>query len=160
MSNLYQINAEIQALLASADENGEINAEMFDQLQIAKQDKQLNIIKFIKHLENDEALIKQETERLTTLKSQATKRKEWLTKYLADSMKIDGVTELDFTTFKAKFKKNPPKLVIVEGTLLPEKFTITKVDIQPAKDKIKEALKAGEEVKGCHIEQTERLSIL
>ena len=158
--NLYQINSEIQALIIAADENGEIDARLFDQLQITKSEKQLNIIKFIKHLENDEEAIKGEFDRLKVLKEQAAKRKESLTRYLAESMRIDGVTELDFTTFKAKFKKNPPKLLIADDAKLPDEYTVTKIDIQPDKDKIKAAIKAGQEIVGCRIEQGERLDII
>lgn len=159
MPNLYQINDQIQQVIQSADENGVIDETAFEQLQLAKSDKQLNIIKFIKHLDNDVEVIKKEAERIETLKKQTEKRKEWLTNYLAQSMRIDGVNELDFTTFKAKFRKNPPRLTVIDEASLPQEYIVTKTVTSPDKDKIKEAIKSGQEIPGCSLEQAERLVI-
>lgn len=157
--NLYEINSQLQQVISQADENGEINAALFDQLQMEKSEKQLNIVKFIKHLDNDVDILNKELERIKALKDQAAKRQEWLKGYLMASMEIDGINELDFTTFKAKIKKNPPQVVIDAEEQVPEEYITTKEVKTISKTAIKVALQSGKEVKGCRLEQGERLSI-
>lgn len=157
--NLYQINSQIQQVVEAADDNGEINAELFDQLQIVKEEKQLNVIKYIKHLENEEELFDKEIERIKKLKQIAGNRKEWLKKYLENSMRIDGRTEIDYPLFKAKIRKNPPRLTIADEKLIPEEFKKQEIIIKIDKDAIKDALKSGKEIAGCALEQNERLEI-
>ena len=159
MPNLYQIDEAIRKVIDGADENGEMNLEALDQLQLAKADKQLNVIKYIKHFENDEQLIDQELERLKKLKGYAANRTESLKKYLENSMRIDGITELDFTTHKAKFKQNPASVVITDESLVPDKFIKTEVVTKVDKKAIGTALKLGDEVPGCTLLKSERLSI-
>ncbi len=161
MKNLYQINSAIQQIIEVADEvTGEINQDAFDKLQLDKAEKQLNIIKFIKHLDNDMDVLDKEMERLKLFKKQAEGRKEWLKNYLKTAMDIDGVTELDFTTFKAKVKQNPPSVVIDNEEKIPKKYLITKEVISISKALIKTDLQAGNKIEGCHLEQAERLDIL
>lgn len=159
MYSLHQINSQIQQVINSADENGEIDGQAFDNLQIAKQEKQLNIIKFIKHLEAEDSLYTAEIERIKKLQAMAEKRKEWLKKYIEESMRIDGVDTLDFTLFKAKIRKNPPRVVIEDLGLLPAEYMKQKIVFDADKAKIKEDMKAGKVIAGCAIEQTERLEI-
>jgi len=161
MSNLYQIDEAIRSVISMADDNGVINEEAFDQLQMAKAEKQLNIIKYIKHIKNDGEIIDKEIKRLQEMKKSNDKRIESLTTYLSQSMKIDGVKELTFPLFQAKFKKNPPKLRIDSADYIPRKFIKTKSVTTNSidGDALLKALKAGEEVRGVSIIQEERLAI-
>lgn len=157
--NLYEINQKIIDLINSGDENGEIDSKAFDELQITKEEKQLNICKFIKKLEADDDVFEKEIERIKKLQERSKKKKEWLKQYLQSSMEFEGVSELDFTVFKAKIRKNPPRLVIQDEAQIPTKFKVEKVSISIDKDGIKQAIKEGEAVQGCILEQTERLEI-
>ena len=160
MTTLYKIDQELQLILSNADENGLFNEEEFERLSIVKKDKIEGIIKFIKHLEGTEELLDNEIERLEKLKKMNVNRKEWLTNYIANSMTIDGLKEYDFVTHKAKFKLNPPSVIIDNEEELPEEYIITKVTKSPAKSAIKVALQGGIEVKGAHLEQKEKLHII
>lgn len=159
--NLYQIDDKIQALMESADPvTGEIAFDLMEQLEGEKKDKQLNIIKVIIHLKNEDTLIETEMQRLKVMKEQREKRQEWLKKYLASSMEIDGVREIDFVIHKAKFKKNPPKLVITDMMTFIEQFGREKLEVLPDKEKAKEALQMGQTFSFCELVQDERLDII
>ena len=67
--NLYEINQAVLETIEKADPiTGEIDLMAFEKLQIEKQEKQANIAKFILHLENDEAVLDKELERLKSSK--------------------------------------------------------------------------------------------
>ncbi len=158
---LYEINREMTQLIESADATtGEIDSQAFDALALAKEVKQKNIVLFVNHLSSDSDAIEKEIERLSTMKKRTESSKEWLLNYLKQSMEFDGVDELDFVTFKAKIKKNPPRLE-VGNELIDEKFYKTKVVETKTLDKeaVKEAIKNGESVPGCSIVQGTRLEI-
>ena len=157
--NLYDLNQTIQVILDGADENGEINADLFDQLQIEKDEKQENIIKYIKSLKGNKELIDQEIERLETLKKQLTKKSDWLVGYLSDSMKSDSTKELNYITCSAKFKLNPPSVILDENIDLPVEYVTTKTVTSPNKAAIKLALAGGIEIEGARLVQETRLSI-
>ena len=158
--SLYQIDQEIQAVLANADEiTGEIDAAAFEELGLAKKEKQHGVLKFIQHLENDQDLLKKEMDRLKALREMAAKREEWLRGYLIQSMNIDKVRELDFVTHKCKFRKNPPRLIISDEKLVPEKYIKTEIVQKIDKERVKADLKSGETVEGCRLEQGESLII-
>lgn len=57
-----------------------------------------------------------------------------------------------------KVKKNPPAVIIEDGAKIPSQYTNQKITITPDKTKIKAALKAGEVIEGCHLEQAVSLS--
>ena len=55
--------------------------------------------------------------------------------------------------------KNPPSVQIEEGTLLPSNFVTEKVERNPNKKAIKEAIEAGGFIKGCSLVSKERVDI-
>lgn len=157
---LYELNKAIADLLEQANpETGEIDETAFTALSIAKEEKQKNIILFVNHLSSDSEAIEKEIERLEDMKRKTENAKKWLTEYLKRSMEQDSVSELDFTTFKAKIKKNPPKLALEDPAKIPDKFwkLVSKQELD--KEAVKEAIKQGEEIKGAKIVQTTRLEI-
>ena len=158
--SLYQIDQEIQAVLANADEiTGEIDAAAFEELSLAKKEKQHGVLKYIQHLKNDQDLLKKEMDRLKALRELAIRREEWLREYLAKSMNIDKVRELDFVTHSCRFRKCPPKLIISDEKLVPEKYIKTEIIQKIDKERVKADLKSGETVEGCRLEQGESLII-
>lgn len=166
--NLYQIDEQIKNIINQADDDGCFDVDAFNKLTMLKADKQLNIIKFIKHCQNDEELIDDEIDRLKNLKKQAEKRTDWLKSYLANSMKIDGVRELDFAMFKAKFRKNPLIVEIRSEEHIPEEFFKVKIERTVNKTMLKEYLELADvvdgkvtprHIDGVEIVQEERLAI-
>ena len=67
------------------------------------------------------------------------------------AMQIMGKTEVEGKTIRFKVQNSPASLKIEEGAKLPADMTI--VTVTPDTTKIKAALKAGESVEGCRLEQ-------
>ena len=158
--NLYDISTAITELVENPDPiTGEIDMEALDKLELVKDEKQLDIIKLILHMDNDMEIIAREQERLKALKAMALRRKESMEKYLMKSMKIDHQKMLDYPAHKVIIKQNPPKLMIEPGAKIPDEFLDTKMELVPNKIEIKKAIQGGQEIKGCSIVQEERLDI-
>lgn len=158
---LYEINKAMTELIESADlETGEIDEQAFNALTLAKEEKQKNIVIFCNHLSSDSDAIEKEIERLANMKKRTENAKKWLMQYLKKSMEMDGVTELDFSTFKAKIKKNPPKVELEKDyTTIPARFWKTKTLQELDKKALKEALENGEDIQGAKIIQNTRIEI-
>jgi aromatic ring-opening dioxygenase LigB subunit len=56
-------------------------------------------------------------------------------------------------------RKNPPRVVIDYEDMIPDEFLRTRTVTEVARDEIKRAIQAGQDVPGAHLEQTERLEI-
>jgi hypothetical protein len=67
------------------------------------------------------------------------------------AMQIMGKTEVEGKTIRFKIQNSPASLKIAEGTVLPAEMTI--VTVTPDAAKIKAALKSGDTVNGCRLEQ-------
>lgn len=165
MNNLYEIDGRVNGLLLTKiDPNtGEIMdsdsafADM-EAMELNRKEKQKNIILYFKNAEGEESIIDSEIKRLKELKVLVQRRQESAKKFLEESMKIAKETALDFVTCKAKFKKNPPSLVVEDGANV---SAYQKVEMVTTLDKnaIKEDLNAGKVIKGCSLVSGERLEI-
>ena len=162
----YEVDESVTAIVDSFihPETGELiemelmSDEDIKALEVERKEKQCNLILHYRNLGGKAEIIQREIDRLKRLK-QIVENKQEAAKYLlASSMKGHKEKEVDFDFCKAKFKKNPPKLVIAEGTDLSKyeyEETIVKVD----KKAIKKALKDGEYISGCFLDQEVRLDI-
>jgi hypothetical protein len=160
MTQLYKISQQLVDLVNNADpETGVIDEQAFEGLLLEKEEKQLNVARFIRHLENDEEVLTQEKKRIEDMIRTSESRKEWLKKYLKTSMELDGKTELDFILFKAKIKQNPPSVRIVNENFIKPEYWVTKQVVSYDKAKIKEAIKSGVTVEGAELWQTNRLEV-
>lgn len=161
MSSIYQIDAEIQQLLESLPDTGELtieDAEALEALQLSRKVKQQNIIRYYKSLKSQVDIIDSEIARLSKLKTLTAKRAEKMVKLLEMSMAQDNANELDFVTDKAKFKKNPPKVEIYDESKL-DRFVVTKEIKSIDKKALKEELAKGEVIEGAVLISTMRLKI-
>lgn len=105
----------------------------------------------------EQAIHKLQTRR-DTIRDQAGN----LRAYLHKNMGRTGITEIKAIdgTFKAKIKQNPPKVEITDQAALPEIYLRTIPEtVQPDKQAIAKALKAGDAVPGAELSYSERLEI-
>jgi hypothetical protein len=160
--NLYQ-HSQLATLQAHVDtDTGEIDIDSFDNAEIALQDKQQSVVCYLKNetvsISMIDAAIKDLTARKKSMQSAHDKLKE----YLLNNMIHHGISEIEAAdkTFLAKIKKNPPKLVIDDESLIPSEFMVTAPPQPPQLDKAagKAELKLGD-VSGVHLEQNQRLEI-
>lgn len=68
------------------------------------------------------------------------------------AMQIMGVQEIEGKSIRFKIQNSPASLKIEDGAKLPADMTI--VTVTPDSSKIKAALKAGESIPGCRLEQS------
>jgi hypothetical protein len=91
------------------------------------------------------------------IKSLENRKKRMLTAYMYAMEKM-GMKSIMTGAGELKLKKNPPALVIDDISKIPSKFEKSKIEISLDKVAIKAAIKAGETIEGCHLEQAISLS--
>lgn len=157
MGKLYEICNELENFELKCDENGEIlNADELDKLIADKNEKVKNIGKLIKNLKADETMLKNEKDvfdkRLKAVKREQEFYKEYLAKYLNGEK-----FESDDKTVVISYR-NSEKTIVDDMALLDSKYFAVQ---EPKADltKIKEDIKNGIDVKGCHIETCSNIQI-
>lgn len=156
---LYEINTELAQLIESSidPETGEIKEEAFDkleELQMEWDQKVENIGCFIKNLRADAEALKQEKMNLAKRQQYAENKAERLKKYLDDM--LAGQT-YSSPRVDIKYRKST-QVKCDDITVVPDKYLKVK-DPELDKVAIKDALKNGEQVEGCHLEETRSIQI-
>lgn len=130
----------------------------FEALEMSRKAKQENVILYYRNLGGKVDIIDNEIARLQRLKT-VVKNKQQSAKWLLEqSMLHNDERKVEFDTGKAGFRKNPPRLVIDLDADI-KAYQHEEVVIKTDKAAIKKALKEGAEIKGCKLEQNERLDI-
>ena len=153
MASLYQIE---EAIMDCVDtETGEIiDLERLDQLQIDRDAKIENIALFIKNLLSDAAGIKAEKDNLAQRQKAAENKANNLKKYLAGYL---AGQKFSTSRVAISFRKSE-SVNVQELEALPKEYLKYK-DPEPDKTAIKAALKAGKEVPGAEIVQSQNIQI-
>lgn len=156
MDSLYEIDRDLKAMLESifdsADENGEVEVDFsaLEELQQKRADKLENIALYIKNLSAEALAIKNEENTLTERRKRIERKCERLERYMKDSILANGEKGFESPRCVVKIKASEAT-EIVDESLIPEKYIVTKTEFKPDKKAIKEAIKAGEEVAGARI---------
>jgi hypothetical protein len=160
---LYEIADDYRrALEQLADEpDREKAGQIMESIAGALQDKGANVALFLRNEEADIAAIEHEQERLARLREWKLNRVERLRNYLAFNMKRCGMPEINHPLFRIRFKKNPPAVDVLCEAQIPPEFWTQPEPPAPRLDKqaIAKAIKAGQDVPGATLVQSERLVI-
>ena len=156
MASLYEIIRDIENFeFQIDDETGEIlNIEELDKLELEKDTKTENICLFIKNLKADIEAYKGEKKTFDQKIKQAENKVESLTKYLQNML---GGEKFKTSKVSVSYKKS--EKVVCPDMLLVEPDYLRYVSPELDKKKIKDAIKAGVEVKGCYIEESSNIQI-
>ena len=146
---LYEIAADLQDALTAE----EFDEERLDQLAHAFEQKAGAIVAVSKVMASFVDYCKAEEKRIAEKRKAVENRKQRLFDYLQTHMEATGVAEMTTGTATVKLQKNPPKVVVDNEDSLPPKYLKIIQTTQIDKNAIKDALKAGEEVTGAHLEQ-------
>jgi replicative superfamily II helicase len=156
---LYELAKNYVQLMEMAEEfDSDALVDTLESLQDAIEDKAENIAKFIKNLEADAKIIKEEEQRLAERRRAIETKVDKLKTYLQEQLEIAGLQKVKCPTITVSIQNNPPSVEVVDETAIPSDFLIP----QPAKiDKksILERLKNGEEVPGVVLKQTKGVRI-
>ena len=160
MKSLYNITTEFAEIMQEIEANeGEITPIYEAALEIVEDEleqKATNYVEFIGDRTAFIARIDEEVKRLQALKKANKNLIERLKNNLLSAVLQFG----DFTITKGLKKfttRKSQSLIIEDETKVPGKFQI--VETKPNKAAIKAAIKAGETVAGCYIQDNKNLSI-
>jgi aromatic ring-opening dioxygenase LigB subunit len=152
----------LQVLTADDDLPPEVVRDTLDALEGSLVVKAQNVAAYTKMLESQADVIGAEIVRLSSMQKRVMRHAQKLHDYLRDNMIRSGVFKIESTEapfFRLAIRKNPPRVVIDNEDMVPLVFMRTKTVMEPAKEEIKRAIQAGQDVPGAHLEQTERLEI-
>jgi hypothetical protein len=161
---LYEIKEDLEENLDLLTEVGEDNLaqencqEMLDFLKEELKAKSGNILKYVRNLESEKLIIKEEIERLEKLKKGKESKVEFLKKYLIQTMlELDEKKiETDLGSYGIRAKS---RVEILDMNSLPEEFVKTKIERTADKIKIGEYLKYNGELPGARMVQGYSLQI-
>lgn len=161
MSNttLRELTAEFEAVLAIAleEDDGEELAGRLAEIDMAIEDKADNYAVIIADLNAQEAKLKAEIDRLTKRRQTLRNNADRMKQSLQQAMETVGKEKMKTDYYSYTIQKNPPKLILDDEDIVPEDYFVTRRELD--KVSLKDALKAGQEVRGAHLEQTESLRI-
>lgn len=163
---LYEIADEYRALLTimdSSDED-EIDEDSFllalDALATDFNAKATNIGCLIREMTAESQAVAETVKNLHDRKQRLDKRANWLRNYLLNQMQTTGMTSTRDNRISVIIKNNPSSVHVDDPESLPMGYCrVIPQRIEPDKTAIKTALKAGVDVPGCSLIQTQRLDI-
>ncbi|GEM_PF-2512853 len=163
MATLYEINAEIEKalddMLNSIDpETGEVDeayVHVYEELNLQKDEKLDSIGAYIKNLQVMSDAIKNEEgnleERRKVIDKKINRLKNYVSEILAGEKWSNARVAFSF--------RKSDSVDIPDDTLIPDEYIKTEVKKTPDKKAIKEALKAGKEVRGAFLIDKNNLQV-
>jgi hypothetical protein len=152
---LYEIMQELELAL-TPDENGEITQEQidaFEQLELAKNEKIENIACWIKNLRSDANALWAEGKILSDRANVKDNQADRLESFLSSFLKGE---KFESSKCRISYRKSE-QIEITNDKLLPKKFWVVKKDI--SKKLIKDAILAGQKVKGASLVEKQNIQI-
>ena len=164
--SLYSLTDECRnlydALMASADEEtGEVDISLVNALaerQEAWEDKAVAVACVYRALDEDAARVGREIERLTAMKKRLERERDRVKEGLSAAFTALGVEKVKGMYADISFRASE-QTIIDNADAVPEEYMTVKTTYTPNKTAIREAIKAGKEVPGAHLEQRKNIQI-
>ena len=156
MTQLYNLTGQIKELNEMADdpEMAEAVKDTLESLDMELTEKATNIMSLVSNRNSDIKAITDEIARLTQRKKQIENFQNGLKDYLRVNMEALDMKKITCPLFTISLAKGKDIAVITNSDELPDEFVKIEMTTKPVKADILKALKAGEEVKGAHIEKS------
>lgn len=154
---LYEINAELEALLEQVDpETGELMCDMdaLEALTIAREEKLEGLALAVKNYESDAAQIRAEEKALADRRRALENKADRAKKFLQESLAGETIK----TARVAVSYRKSQAVELAPDFLTTSDLWWQRITQEPDKEKIKKALKAGESVPGAAL--IERTSMI
>lgn len=165
--SLFDIDEQIMRLISLPDEDivdaetGEVLIDVWgelDKLNMRREDKILNIARYIDDLEREIALIKDKVSILTARARSKEKRAQRLKTYVLDSMLNLGTKKIEDETVVIKL--NSTNVVnVLDEKLIPEDYLNKVVEVKPDKRRLLADLKSGKEIAGAELAVSNSVSV-
>ena len=161
---LYELAAEYRQQMDALNDLDLDNATIADTLESISGDleaKCTNVGLAIRNMESLEEQIGNEINRLKANKDRVAARAKGIREYLLQNMQRCEISKIASPWFTLSVRNNPPKVIIHDPASVPQEYMRQPPIPAPEPDKkaIAEALKRGEEVGDCYLEQTQSLII-
>lgn len=164
--SLYSLTDECRnlydALMASVDEEtGEVDISLVNALaerQEAWEDKAVAVACVYRSLDEDAARVGREIERLTAMKKRLERERDRVKEGLSAAFTALGVEKVKGMYADISFRASE-QTIIDNADAVPEEYMTVKTTYMPNKTAIREAIKAGKEVPGAHLEQKKNIQI-
>lgn len=155
--SLYHMTEQYQRALAElsdADLPEEVVADTLEALGGELIQKGQAVAAFALNLGAEIDAIKAVEKRISDRRKTLEKRAERMRDYLRDNMQKAGITEIKAIdgSFTAKLGKGRPAVVVDDEALIPDDSEFVRWKRETNKTAIADALKAGREVPGAHLE--------
>ncbi len=159
---LYELSADyLQALEALSEMDDLPPAAIADTLAGlagAWEDKALNVARYVRNLEAEAAAIDEAKKRMEVRARVTNHNAARLRHYLLGELEKTGLRP-KAADVALRVQKNPPAVILDDETQVPESFRRTQIVTTILKAEIAAALKAGQDIAGAHLQQTQRLVI-
>ena len=156
---LYEIQEQIEFLLNLIDEDGTIEESSFAQLEelaIAEEDKLENIGLLLKNWAAEAKAIREEEKNLATRRRAIENQTERLKEYAGNYLLKSNRSEFKTAKVRLSFRKSTA-VQIDEDELIPDEFWQVKKEV--SRSLISKALKEGQTVAGCRLEERQNLQV-
>lgn len=164
--NLYNLTTECKSLyddiIASADDDtGEVDLSLVTALSVRQEewnDKAIAVACVYRALDEDSARVGREIERLTAIKKRLERERDRVKEGLANACNALGVEKVQGMYANISFRSSEQTVIENEGAI-PDEYMTVKTTYTPNKTAIKEAIKAGKDVPGAHVEKRKNIQI-
>lgn len=148
------INAETGEMTDNTNQLAIWNEELTKDLK----EKSSNVIAVVRNQELTIDAIDNEIKRLKAMKDGIENRLDKFKTYIKNAMLTNGIEKIDTNLGSIKFTKST-STEIFDESLIDKKFIEVVTTEKISKEKIKKALKAGEEVQGARLVENKNLKI-
>ncbi len=155
---LTQNYLNLQELLEDPTLPGEVINTALSEVGEQLEDKAENLAKLIKTMEVEAAGYKEEESRLAARRKSLETRAKNLKAYLEEAMRAVDKPKIKGKLFSFSIQKNPASVEVLDENLIPKELFNTPAPVLD-KTEILNRLKAGEEIPGVKLKQTESLRI-
>lgn len=163
MNSLYAIAAEYKAAaekLHDLDLDEQTIADTLEGMSGELEVKAQNVAFVIRNAESMAEQIKQAEDAMAKRRKAFENRATKLRSYLLENMVATGKASIECPYFKLAIRNNPESVVIDAESQIPQDYMREiPATYSPDKGLIKQSLKNGVDVPGCHLSRTQSLSI-
>ncbi len=152
MTHLYELTGQLKELAKIDDIDQKALDDTFEALEGEFEDKATSLVKFTKNIDADIDQLNAMIKTLQDRKRVLTNRKESWIEYLRINMEASEIKKIECPFFAITHRKGMQVVVIDDPNILPDEYVDIDMLIKPKKKEIKDALKAGKDVSGAHLE--------
>lgn len=161
--SLYVLADEYRQIMELASDP-EADSESFDAALCALKgefaDKAVAVAQMARNLEGLQEQITQAMRIMAHRAETAKRRSESIRAYLLTQMEACGISKIESPLFRIGIRKNPPKVVVADDAVIPPDFLRHVPERwEPDRGMIAVALRQGETINGCRLEQSSRVDI-